>query len=132
MFDTRIRILVVDDMTSMRKLLIKMLKNLGFSDFTEAKDGAIGWQKITHAEPPIDLIISDLTMPKCSGLDLLRRVRSNSRFKNLPFMIMLIGAEQSKEQEAIKAGANQCLKKPLRGAALKAQLEDIFTHPDNS
>lgn len=125
MFDPKTRVLVVDDMTTMRKLVSKILKELGFSDFTEAADGALAWEAVTKAEVPFGLIISDWNMPNCSGLDLLKRVRSDQRFKKTPFLLVTAEAEQHQVAEAVKAGVDQYVVKPFNHESLKAKLEMV-------
>ena len=84
MFDLKTRILVVDDMRTMRLIVSKACRSIGFTDITEAADGALAWQEISSAAVPFGLIISDWNMPNCSGLDLLKRVRGDKRFSHLP------------------------------------------------
>ncbi|MFZ9596570.1 MAG: response regulator [Bdellovibrionia bacterium] len=125
MFDLGIKILVVDDMFAMRKLVTKVCKEIGFKDFTEAADGAIAWQLIQESKPPFDLIISDWNMPNSSGLDLLKRVRADSRFKTLPFLMVTAEAEQSQVAQAIKLGVSNYMIKPFTSEGLKDKLEAI-------
>jgi two-component system chemotaxis response regulator CheY len=125
MFDLGIRILVVDDMFAMRKLVTKVCKEIGFKDFTEAGDGAIAWQLIQDAKPPFDLVISDWNMPNSTGLDLLKRVRSDSRFKTLPFLMVTAEAEQSQVAQAIKLGVSNYMIKPFTSEGLRDKLEAI-------
>lgn len=88
MFSPQTHILVVDDMMTMRKLVSKTCKELGFTQITEASDGALAWEAIQSANPPIGVIISDWNMPNCTGIDLLKRVRADSRYKTLPFVLV--------------------------------------------
>jgi two-component system chemotaxis response regulator CheY len=78
---------------------------------------------ITNSNPPIGLIISDWNMPNCSGLDLLKRVRGDSRFKKLPFILVTAEAEQHQILEAVKAGVDQYVVKPFNQETLKVKLE---------
>ena len=126
MFSPDTRILVVDDMMTMRKIIIKTCKELGFKDFTEAADGALGWAAIQTANPPIGLIISDWNMPNSNGLDLLKRVRADARFGKLPFMMVTAEAEQHQIVDAVKAGVSNYVIKPFTGEALKAKLEAVY------
>jgi two-component system chemotaxis response regulator CheY len=123
MFDLKSRILVVDDMLTMRKLVIKSCREIGFADFVEAKDGREAFEKLSEASPAIDLIISDWNMPNASGMDFLKRVRAESRFKDLPFV--LVTAESEKEQvvEAISAGVTNYVVKPFTPQSLQEKLE---------
>jgi len=123
MFDLKTRILVVDDMMTMRKLVSKACNAIGFQDITEAPDGAQAWEKITNAAPSFGLVISDWNMPNCTGIDLLRRVRSDSRFGKTPFILVTAESEQTQIVEAIKAGVSQYLVKPFTPDSLKEKIE---------
>lgn len=123
MFDLKTRVLIVDDMSTMRKIVTKVCKELGFTDFQEAADGAQAFEIISHSNPPIGLIISDWNMPNSTGLDLLKRVRADSRFKKLPFILVTAEAEQSQILEAVKAGVDQYVVKPFNQETLKGKLE---------
>jgi len=125
MFALDIKVLIVDDMFAMRKLVMKVCKEIGFKNFTEAGDGAIAWQAVMDAKPPFDLIISDWNMPNSSGLDLLKRVRGDSRFKLTPFLMVTAEAEAHQVAEAIKAGVSNYVIKPFTGDALRDKLEGI-------
>ncbi len=125
MFDTRTRVLIVDDMSTMRKIIAKGLKELGFTDFTEAADGIKGWEAISNASPAIGLVISDWTMPHCSGLDLLKRIRADSRFNSLPFLMVTAEAESHQVQEAVSSGVDNYLVKPFNAQTLKEKLEIV-------
>ncbi len=125
MFDLTTRILVVDDMMTMRKLVSKACKEIGFTDITEAADGALAWQKMTEANPGFGLIISDWNMPNSSGMDLLKRVRSDSRYGKTPFILVTAEAEQHQIVEAAKAGVSNYVVKPFTSDALKAKIEAV-------
>lgn len=125
MFDPKTRVLVVDDMLTMRKLVGKVLKELGFTDITEANDGADGWKKISDSSPLIGLVISDWNMPNSTGLDLLKRVRGDTRFTKLPFLMVTAEAEQHQIVEAIKSGVSNYVVKPFTAQALKDKLEAV-------
>ena len=122
MFDPKIRILVVDDMMTMRKLVAKSLKELGFSDIIEAADGAKAWEALTNSPVAVNLIISDWNMPNSTGMDLLKRVRVESRFKQLPFILLTAEAESHQITEAVVAGVSGYVVKPFEVEALKKQL----------
>ena len=125
MFDLKTRILIVDDMLTMRKLVGKVCKEIGFTDLTEAADGALGWQAVQNASPPIGLIISDWNMPNCSGLDFLKRVRADSRYSKLPFMLVTAEAEQHQVIEALKAGVSNYVVKPFTADQLREKIEAV-------
>lgn len=121
-----LKILVVDDMNTMRKLVIKACREMGFSNFTEAADGAQAWQAVADANANFDLVISDWNMPNASGLDLLKRVRADGRLKNLPFMLLTAETEASQVAEAIKAGANNYVLKPFTNETLRVKVEETL------
>jgi two-component system chemotaxis response regulator CheY len=75
MFDQKIRVLIVDDFPSMREMIGRSMKELGYNDLTEAEDGLLAWNAVASAQPPIGLIICDLNMPKCNGIEFLKKVR---------------------------------------------------------
>jgi len=122
MFDSKTRILIADDMMTMRKLVKKSLSELGFNDFVEANDGAAAWTALNESPSPVGLIVSDWNMPNSTGVDLLKRVRA-SKFKDLPFILLTAEAEASQISEALAAGVNGYVVKPFEIAALKLQLE---------
>ena len=125
MFDFKTRILIVDDMVTMRKLVAKSCRAIGFTDLTEASDGVEGWAAITEANPSFGLIISDWNMPNASGLDLLKRVRHDSRFGRTPFMLVTAEADEEKIIEAGRAGVSQYLVKPFTTELLRDRIDSI-------
>jgi two-component system chemotaxis response regulator CheY len=125
MFDLKTRILIVDDMMTMRKLVTKSCKEIGFEDFTEASDGREAWAAIQEANPAFGLIISDWNMPNATGLDLLKRVRGDGRFGKTPFILLTAEAEESQIIEAAKAGVSQYLVKPFTTELLRERIESV-------
>lgn len=125
MLDSNTRILVVDDMVTLRKQVIRLCSELGFMDVVEAADGAQAWQLIQQSKPPVGLIISDYDMPNANGFDLFKRIRGDARFNQLPFILMALEAEQSIVVDAIKAGISGYLLKPFNAEDLKARIESI-------
>jgi two-component system chemotaxis response regulator CheY len=125
MFDPKTRVLVVDDMSTMRKLVSKILKDLGFTDITEAADGTLAWEAVSSATTPFGLIISDWNMPNCTGVDLLKRIRADQKYKKTPFVLVTAEAEQHQVAEAVKAGVDQYVVKPFNKEALQTKLENV-------
>lgn len=123
MFDPKTRVLIVDDMLTMRKIVGKICKELGFTSITEACDGNEAWKQVEAGN--IDLIISDWNMPNCTGLDFLKRVRADSRFKKTPFLLVTAEAEQHQVAEAVKSGVDQYVVKPFSKDQLQAKLESV-------
>lgn len=94
--DTSMKVIVIDDMMTMRKIITKMLKNMGFSNIQEADDGATAWPMIEEAHAsgePFQFIVSDWNMPKMSGLDLLIKIRATEGMKATPFLMITAEAE---------------------------------------
>ncbi len=125
MFNVSIKVLIVDDMVTMRRIVKKNLVTIGFTHFEEAEDGEKGWSKLNE-HPHIGLIISDWNMPKLSGLDFLKRVRSDKRFAALPFILLTAEGEMSQVKEALVAGVDNYVLKPFTLESLKEKL--VQTH----
>ena len=123
------KILVVDDMATMRKIIKNMLSQIGFTNLSEADDGAPAWEMIQEAHKlgtPYEFIVSDWNMPKMSGLDLLKNVRATPEFKSLPFLMITAEAEQSNVVIAVKAGVSNFIVKPFSAQVLKEKISKIF------
>jgi two-component system chemotaxis response regulator CheY len=129
MFDPKTKILIVDDMFTMRKIVSKVFKDLGFSDLVDAADGNEAWEKISASS--IQLVVSDWNMPNCTGLDLLKKVRASEQHKNLPFVLLTAEAEGHQVMEALKAGVDNYIIKPFTPNTFKAKLEETFTKVSN-
>lgn len=125
MFAPTTKILIADDMSTMRKIVAKACKDLGFTTLFEAADGQLAWQKLQE-NPDIGLIISDWNMPNCTGLELLKKVRADEKFKGLPFMLVTAENEAAQVAEAIKAGVDGYVVKPFAPAALADKLAGIY------
>lgn len=123
MFDLKTRILVLDDMMTMRKIVSKNLKDLGFTDITEAADGNLGWTALQAANPPVQLIISDWNMPNCSGLELVKKVRGDAKYAKTPFIMLTAEAEAAQVKEALVAGVTNYIIKPFTAEMIKVKLE---------
>lgn len=124
MYDPKTRVLVVDDMMTMRKIVAKACKDIGFVDITEAADGQKAWEALQAAQPPIGLVISDWNMPNCTGIDLLRRVRADSRYKSVPFILLTAESEGHQVAEAVKSGVDNYIVKPFTPDLLGKKLEE--------
>jgi len=118
------KILIVDDFSTMRRIIKNLLRDLGFTNLTEADDGNSALPLLKNGN--FDFLITDWNMPGMSGLELLRQVRAEERLARLP--VLMVTAEAKREQiiEAAKAGVNGYVVKPFTGAALKEKIEKIF------
>ena len=119
-----IKILVVDDFSTMRRIVKGLLSTLGFSNIEEAEDGRIALNKIKSGT--YDFIVSDWNMPNMMGIELLRAVRDNDNTKAVPFL--MITAESNKENvlEAVQAGVSNYIVKPFTAETLEEKLAVIF------
>ena len=124
MTDQNMKILTVDDFSTMRRIIRNMLRQLGYSNIVEAEDG-VEALNLLHKEK-VDFIISDWNMPNMSGLDLLKAVRADENLKPIP--VLLVTAEALKENvvEAVKAGVNNYVVKPFTAETLKEKIDAIF------
>ncbi len=124
---TEIQILVVDDFPTMRKIVKGVLKQLGYSNVTEAEDGSQA-SKILETNNQIEFIVSDWNMPHMTGIELLKWVRSSKeeRIKNIPFLMITAEADKAFIIEAVKSGVNNYIVKPFNAATMKEKIEKIF------
>ena len=100
-YDTKMKVLVVDDFSTMRRIVKNILRQLGFENIVEADDGDTAMAKLESER--VDFVISDWNMPKMSGLELLKWVRSHDEFKDLPFLMVTAEAQKENILEAVKA-----------------------------
>ncbi len=118
------KILVVDDSSLMRGFAKSSLKQLKLNSVTEAKDGVEALAELKKEK--YDLILSDLFMPNMDGLELLKAVRNDRDLKNIPFIIMTIEGKKGSLIEALEAGLNDYLIKPVTANALSKKLNNVF------
>ena len=123
MFAANTKVLVVDDMSTMRKIVSKSVQTLGMTDIADAVDGVDAWGKIEAANPPFQLIISDWNMPNMTGIELLKKVRTDARFSKTPFILVTAESEASQVKEAVVAGVTNYLVKPFTPDMFKQKLE---------
>jgi two-component system chemotaxis response regulator CheY len=122
--DQNMKILTVDDFSTMRRIIRNMLRQLGYNNIVEAEDGAEALSLLQREK--VDFVISDWNMPNMSGLDLLKAIRADDNLKPLP--VLLVTAEALKENvvEALKAGVNNYVVKPFTAETLKERIDAIF------
>jgi len=122
--DKKMRILIVDDFSTMRRIIRNILNQLEFTNVEEAEDGNVAFEKLKEAD--YDLLITDWNMPNMSGLDLLKEIRANEKLEDLK--ILLVSAEAEKENiiQAVQAGANEYVVKPFTADVLGQKINKIF------
>ena len=119
--DTSIKVLVVDDFATMRRIVKGVLRQMGFDKIVEAEDGSIALEALKKEE--IGLIVSDWNMPNMTGLDLLKAVKGDDGLKGIPFI--MVTAEGLKENvlEAVKVGVTNYIVKPFTPEAFSEKIQ---------
>ncbi|MBM7456580.1 two-component system chemotaxis response regulator CheY [Oceanisphaera litoralis] len=119
-----IKILIVDDFSTMRRIIKNLLRDLGFNNTHEADDGTTALPMLKSGD--FDFVVTDWNMPGMQGIDLLRAIRADDRLKHLP--VLMVTAEAKREQiiTAAKAGVNGYVVKPFTAGTLKEKLEKVF------
>lgn len=122
--DLSIKILIVDDFATMRRIMKNILKQLGFTNITEADDGTVALELLKKNQ--FDLIISDWNMPKMTGLELLKSVRGMNECKDLPFLMVTAEAQKQNVIEAVQAGVSNYVVKPFTAEQISEKLGKIL------
>lgn len=124
MANKNLKILVVDDFPTMRRIIRNLLKDLGYENVDEAEDGAIGLEKLRNGS--FDFVVSDWNMPNLDGLEMLKLIRADANLSSLP--VLMVTAEAKKENiiAAAQAGASGYVVKPFTAATLEEKLNKIF------
>ncbi len=118
------KILVVDDFSTMRRIIKNLLRELGFTNVDEADDGTTALPMLRNGH--YDLLITDWNMPGMSGIDLLKAVRSDPKLAKLPVLMVTAEAKRDQILMAAQAGVNGYIVKPFTAATLKEKMEKIF------
>lgn len=124
MANKNLKILVVDDFPTMRRIIRNLLKDLGYENVDEAEDGAMGLEKLRNGS--FDFVVSDWNMPNLDGLEMLKQIRADAALEKLP--VLMVTAEAKKENiiAAAQAGASGYVVKPFTAATLEEKLNKIF------
>lgn len=123
-YDPNMRVLVVDDFSTMRRIVKNILRQLGFNNIVEADDGTTAWDVLNKDK--IDFIISDWNMPQMTGIELLRKVRASEEFSDLPFLMVTAEAQQENIIEAVQARVSNYIVKPFTAEVMKQKIDKIF------
>ncbi len=124
MADKKMKFLVVDDFSTMRRIVINLLKELGYSNIEEAEDGAVGLKKL-QAEK-FDFVVTDWNMPNMTGLELLQAIRADGALKHLPVLLVTAEAKNDNIVAAAQAGASGYIVKPFTAVTLEEKLAKII------
>lgn len=122
--DLEKRILIVDDFSTMRRIVKLILKSMGFENVQEAEDGLEALAAIRKER--FDIILSDCNMPNMNGLELLTELRNDPELNDIPFIVMTSSDQKKSLLEMVKAGASDYIEKPFPAEALKGKLERFF------
>ncbi|MDX2367178.1 MAG: chemotaxis response regulator CheY [Colwellia sp.] len=122
--DKNMKVLVVDDFSTMRRIVKNLLRDLGFTNLQEADDGSTALPMLQNGD--FDFVVTDWNMPGMQGIDLLKAIRADSSLAHIP--VLLITAEAKKEQiiMAAQAGVNGYIVKPFTAGTLKTKIDKIF------
>lgn len=122
--DLNMQVLIVDDMQTMRRIMKNVLKQIGFSNITEADDGKTALAEMKKKQ--FDLVLCDWNMPEMTGIDLLKALRADDAFKSIPFVMITAEAKKENIVEAVKAGVNNYIVKPFTAETVSEKLKKVF------
>jgi two-component system, chemotaxis family, chemotaxis protein CheY len=122
--DTSMKVLVVDDFATMRRIVKGVLKQLGFSDIIEAENGSSALDELKKEK--VGLIVSDWNMPKMTGLELLKAVKEDEKLKSIPFIMVTAEGQKENVLEAVKAGVSNYIVKPFTPETFNEKLQKVF------
>jgi two-component system, chemotaxis family, chemotaxis protein CheY len=121
----KLKLLVVDDSSTMRRIIKNTLARLGYKDILEGEDGVQGWEAL-DANPDTDMLITDWNMPEMNGLELVKKVRADERFTDLPIIMVTTEGGKAEVITALKAGVNNYIVKPFTPQVLKEKLAAVL------
>jgi two-component system chemotaxis response regulator CheY len=130
MFPLKSKILVVDDSNSVRMLIVKCLRNLGYTEIVEATDGTTAWQVLeisVATQSPVQLILTDWNMPHMRGLELLERCRQHEQLRKVPVIMITSESQMPHIVAALKSGVSGYIVKPFSEDTLRSKLETIWS-----
>jgi len=120
-----LKLLVVDDSSTMRRIIKNTLARLGYKDVLEGADGVEGWTQL-DSNPDVEMLITDWNMPEMNGLELVKKVRADERFKDLPIIMVTTEGGKAEVITALKAGVNNYIVKPFTPQVLKEKLGAVM------
>lgn len=123
--DKNMKILIVDDFSTMRRIVRNILKQLEFVNVEEAEDGDVAFEKLKEGD--YDFVITDWNMPNMTGLDLLKEIRANEKLKDLKVLLVTAEAEKENIVQAAQAGVNDYVVKPFTADVLEQKIKKIFS-----
>lgn len=121
------KLLVVDDSSTMRRIIKNTLGRLGHKDVLEAEHGLEAWQ-VLNENPDVDVLITDWNMPEMNGLELVQKVRADEKYIDMPIIMVTTEGGKAEVITALKAGVNNYIVKPFTPQVLKEKLEDVLSN----
>ncbi|MBU1941142.1 MAG: response regulator [Candidatus Thermoplasmatota archaeon] len=118
------KVLIVDDFATMRRIVRNILKQIGFKNMIEADDGKTALKALKKEK--IDLVLCDWNMPEMPGIDLLKTIKSDDELKDIPFVMVTAEAQKDNILEAVKAGVSSYIVKPFTAETVSEKLNTIF------
>ncbi len=118
--------MVVDDSSTMRRIIKNTLGRLGYKDLLEAEDGVQAWEVMQQHRDEIGVLITDWNMPNMNGLELVKKVRAESAFEDIPIIMVTTEGGKAEVITALKAGVNNYIVKPFTPQVLKEKLEAVL------
>lgn len=122
--DLKMKVLVVDDFATMRRIVKNILKQIGFTNIIEAEDGKSALKILQNDK--FDLVMCDWNMPEMPGIELLGKVRADEQLKGIPFVMVTAEAQKENIIEAVKAGVNSYIVKPFTAEIVEQKLKKLF------
>ncbi len=122
--DLNMKVLVVDDFATMRRIVKNILKQIGFNNIIEAEDGKSALKMLQNDK--FDLIMCDWNMPEMAGIELLTKIRSDEQLKKIPFVMVTAEAQKNNILDAVKAGVSSYIVKPFTAETVDQKLKKIF------
>ena len=122
--DLKMKVLIVDDFATMRRILRNILKQIGFTNIVEADDGNTALKELKKEK--IDLILCDWNMPEMPGIDLLKTLKADEQLKDIPFVMVTAEAQKENIIEAVKTGVSSYIVKPFTADTVSEKLKKVF------
>ncbi len=122
--DLNMKVLVVDDFATMRRILRNILKQIGFKNIIEADDGKSALKELKKEK--VDLILCDWNMPEMSGIELLKNIKSDNELKDIPFIMVTAESQKDNIVDAVKSGVSNYIVKPFTAETISEKLNKVF------
>jgi len=121
-----LKLLVVDDSSTMRRIIKNTLSRLGYTDILEAENGAKAWEIMAAPDSEVKILITDWNMPEMNGLELVKKVRAEQKYSDVPIIMVTTEGGKAEVITALRAGVNNYIVKPFTPQVLKEKLEVVL------